>query len=211
MTSHCFDLGVPEKRVEMINDIFYLGQVLGCILIARVPDLYGRKWPFLISIAVQLPIYIALLFSTNLDLTIFLSFFMGFLHIGIYNGGYINVCEYVDKPWKNHVCTILLVLDMLSAIMVGVYFHYVSRNWVWFGMIGVLFNFVSLIGIYFIPESPEYLYYFYRFEECRAALSVIAHWNHVSKVDDHIPHYIPVITEKSNGRDKKFDVEMDLK
>ena len=163
----------------MISNIFYLGEVFGCISIARVPDLLGRKWPFLLSVAAQLPCYIGLLFSTNLSFTIVLSFFMGFLHIGIYNGGYVNVCEYVDKPWKNHVCTILLVFDMLTTIMIGIYFHYVSQFWLWFALIGLVFNIVSVIGIYFIPESPEYLYCFYRFPECRAVLKVIADWNRV--------------------------------
>jgi hypothetical protein len=34
---------------------------------------------------------------------------MGILHIGIANGGYINVCEYVHVKWKYLLCTVMLV------------------------------------------------------------------------------------------------------
>lgn len=102
---------------------------------------------------------------------------MGFLHIAIYNGGYVNVCEYVHKPWKNHVCTILLVFDMLTTILIGVYFHYVSRYWLWFIMIGLISNIIAVVGIFFIPESPEYLYSYYRFNDCRQVVHRIAEWN----------------------------------
>jgi hypothetical protein len=85
--------------------------------------------------------------------------------VGIYNGGYVNVCEYVTGPWKNHVCTLLLFYFI--RILICLYFKFVSRYWLWFQLIGVFLNAVSLVGIYLIPESPEYLYSFYRFNECR--------------------------------------------
>jgi hypothetical protein len=114
--------GVPDSKIRILSNIFYLGEIFGCISIARVPDVFGRKWPFLISIAAQLPCYFTLLVSRSLTLNTCLSFIMGFLRIGIYNGGYVNVCEYVNTPWKNNVCTVLLAFDMLSTMLIGVYF-----------------------------------------------------------------------------------------
>jgi MFS family permease len=114
--------GVPDSKIRILSNIFYLGEIFGCISIARVPDVHGRKWPFLISVAIQLPCYVTLLVSKSLTLNTCLSFIMGFLHIGIYNGGYVNVCEYVNTPWKNNVCTVLMAFDMLSTILIGVYF-----------------------------------------------------------------------------------------
>jgi len=153
----------------------------------------GRKWPFFLSVAIQLPCLVTVVFSRSLHLNFAISFIMGFLHIGIYNGGYVNVCEYVDKPWKNHVCTVLLCFDMLSTILIGVYFHYISRYWLWYALIGLVFNLISFVGIFLIPESPEYLYCFYMFPECRAVIEKIATWNRVK--------------EPSFG---KFDVEVDI-
>jgi hypothetical protein len=36
---------------------------------------------------------------------------------------------------------------------------------------------VALIGLYLLPESPEYLYSFYRFHECREVMFQIAIFN----------------------------------
>jgi MFS family permease len=158
-----FLIGVDDSRISWINTFFYIGEIMGCLSIARVPDVMGRKWPFLVSLIIQFPVYLGFFFSKNLNLTTALSFIMGFLHIGLYNGGYINVCEYVHLPWKNNVCTILLVFDMLTTIMIGVYFHSISRYWAYFPMIGLAFNLIAIFGIFMIPESPEYLYSNYKF------------------------------------------------
>ena len=87
------------------------------------------------------------------------------------------MAEYVHNPWKNHVCTVLLVFDMLTTIMIGVYYHSISRVWWYFPLTGLVFNFIAIIGIFFIPESPEYLYSYYKFPECKAVMYRIAAWN----------------------------------
>ena len=46
-----------------------------------------------------------------------------------------------------------------------------------------------------LPESPEYLYSFYRFDECREVLELINSWN---KKEDRVENY-------------EFDVEVELK
>lgn len=120
---------------------------------------------------------IASILSTSFTFTAVISFIMGYLRISLYNGGYINVCEYTHGNWKNHVCTILLVFDMLTSILMGVYYHYISNYWLYFALIGVLFNLLAIIGIFKIPESPEYLYSYYKFDECREVIKKIAEWN----------------------------------
>ena len=115
------------------------------------------------SLAAQLPCYIGLVCSHNRLLTAVLAFLVGVMNVGIYNGGYVNVCEYVHSPWKNHVCTLLLFFDNFTTILICLYFKYVSRYWLWFQLIGIFLNIVALVGIFWIPESPEYLYSFYRF------------------------------------------------
>lgn len=73
---------------------FYFGQVMGSIAISRLPDLYGRKYTFIASLAAQLPSYIGLILSRSMLLTTILAFIVGFCNVGIYNGAFINVCEY---------------------------------------------------------------------------------------------------------------------
>ena len=154
-----------------------MGTILGCLSIARVPDVFGRKWPLAYMAAIQVPVYLAAILSRSLTFTTVLSFIMGFLRIGIYNGAYIDICEYVQTKWKNKVCTILLVFDMVTLIISGIYWRYITKNWLGLQLFGLSLNVVAALGLFFIPESPEFLYCFYRFRECRAVLQKIAKWN----------------------------------
>lgn len=89
--------------------------MVGGLSITRIPDVFGRKWPLAILTIIQVPVFLfGVILSHSLTLTTVLAFFMGILHIAIYNGCYINVCEYVDIRWKNKVCTLMLVFDMTS-------------------------------------------------------------------------------------------------
>jgi MFS family permease len=154
-----------------------MGEMVGGILITRIPDLYGRKWPLFISAFLQLPIMIATIFSRSYTLTTAFGFMMGILHMGIYNGCYINVCEYVHLRWKNKVCSLLLVCDMATCIIIGAYWRYISKNWLWLHIFACSCNAIGIVGLFFLPESPEYLYSFYRFHECRDVMFRIALWN----------------------------------
>lgn len=165
---------VSDKKIEFISNWYYIGEMVGGILITRIPDLYGRKWPLTISTTIHFPIMIALIFSKSYTLTTFLGFCMGILHMGIYNGCYINVCEYVHLKWKTKVCSLLLVFDMLTCIIISVYWRYISKNWLWLHIFACCCNALGLVGLYFLPESPEYLYCFYRFQECREVIFEIA-------------------------------------
>ena len=92
-------LGLMCESTFTINYIYhayYFGGIFGSLLIARIPDLYGRKVPYAAALAAQLPFYIALVCSRNFLLTVILSFLIGVVNAGIYNGGYINLCEYVS-------------------------------------------------------------------------------------------------------------------
>lgn len=123
-----------------------------------------------------------------------LAFLIGFLNVGIYNGAYINVCEYVHDKWKNRVCLILLVADSSTVIFNSLYFKFVSNYWLYFQIFGLLLNILGLIGVFFLPESPEYLYSFYRFDHCRQVISHISKWNKRRQSEPYI-----------------FDVEDDLR
>ena len=57
-------------------------------------------------------------------------------------------------------------------------------------------NGISIIGLYIIFESPEYLYNSYRFSECREVILRIAKWN------KHLEYLSPIF---------RFDRELEVK
>jgi Zn-dependent protease len=77
---------------------------------------------------------------------------MGILHIGVANGGYINVCEYVHTRWKNTLASLMLVFDMLTVIITGIYWKWISKNASGLLIFGIGCNAVSFIAILFVPK-----------------------------------------------------------
>jgi hypothetical protein len=159
---------------------------------------------------------------------------MGVLHIGIANGGYINVCEYVHDRWKNVVCTTMLVFDMLTVIFGAIYWKYISIDASWYLLFAITQNALGLIGCFFLPETPEYLYSFKRFRECKEVMHMIARVNkselYTQTLTKQINAYEPVHPVKEEEEDEsvsltqvegaednsivfnyQFDVEADLK
>ena len=136
---------------------------------------------------------------------------MGFLHVGIYNGCYINICEYFDIRYKNKVCTLLLVCDMLSCLLINVYWRYISKHWVGLLIFALSINLLGIIGLYIVPESPEYLYSFYKFKECKEIIQKIAKWNSSKIIDDKTQNSMALRSSNILPLEYKFDVESDLR
>jgi MFS family permease len=202
---------VPDSKIEHMQNFYYTGEIIGGILITRIPDLYGRKWPLVVSTCLQLPIMIAIIFTTNFDLMCAFGVMLGILHMGIYNGCYINVCEYVHLKWKNKVCSLLLVCDMLTCIIIGAYWRYISKYWLWLHIFAICCNAIGMIGLFFLPESPEYLYCFYRFNECRDVLFRIALWNSGKVQKDSMTNSLAMIQPNILPVEYNFDIEAELR
>ena len=45
-------IGTPKYLIGLIGSMFFVGWTVGCIALPRLADLYGRKWFFIISIAI---------------------------------------------------------------------------------------------------------------------------------------------------------------
>lgn len=110
------------------------------------------------------------MFSRQLELTFFMYFFLGLCFVGRYFGAFVNISVYVDKRWRNMLTTYLLILDCLLQIVIVLQFKYFKGSCMYLEISGVLFNLVALVGIWWLPESPIYLYSMYKFKECRASL-----------------------------------------
>ena len=116
--------------------------------------------------------------NTELHLAFPMYFLLGLCFVGRYFGGYCAIIEY-SEPWnKKLLGTFLLTMDVASAILVVVIFKFTkSTNYV--EAIGICINILGVIGIYWLPETPEYLYNTMQFKQARAVLTRIAGINRV--------------------------------
>ncbi|CDW86321.1 solute carrier family member 5 [Stylonychia lemnae] len=166
----------PPKKTSLLSSMYYCGYAFGCLFIPRITDKIGRRFPLMLCMIFQFPLYMALLFSKTVELNTALCFFLGVTCVGRYNGCFINISEFVHTNYKNHVSTLLLIQDSITTIFVAAYYEF-SKNWLYLQIFGVAISGLSIIGLWFIPETPEYLYSYHKFSQCKYICNYIAWFN----------------------------------
>lgn len=166
-------------QIGLIGSTYLLGWALGCLFVPRMGDVYGRRWPLVISMGISLIIYLILILSTNINLTTVMFLLLGLTNPGKSNVCYIFLLEFIPKKWQTPVSTLLLFADGSTMIFLSLYFRFVSKNWLWFQIFTLSLTTVAFIVILFAPESPKYLYSFKRYKESRRNLQYIARFNRV--------------------------------
>ena len=105
--------------------------------------------------------------------------------MGRYYGAYIGISEYVHSNLlKNVLQTYLLSLDALTSIIIGSYYEKISKNWEWLQLFCIGVQILGMTLLFWIPESPEYLYSVNRFEESKKVLKQIAKYNRAKDFPD---------------------------
>lgn len=62
-------------------------------------------------------------------------------------------------------------------MLATLYFWKISTHWFYFVVIGLGFNIISVVGLFFLPESPRYLVTVKKFDEAKVAFEVMAKFN----------------------------------
>jgi hypothetical protein len=71
----------------------------------------------------------------------------------------------------------MLFADGSTMILLSIYFRYITKDWLWFQIYGVIALSVSTLACFILPESPKFLYSYKRYDEARNALKFIARFN----------------------------------
>lgn len=95
--------------------------------------------------------------STYLDLAYPLYFLLGMCYVGRYFGSYCAIIEYSEPKYKTLLGTFLLVMDSISAIIVVLIFQF-TQDTLYVEIIGITVNLLGVIAIWWLPETPEFLY-----------------------------------------------------
>ena len=92
-------------------------------------DLYGRKNISLSGTILHVVCSIVMLFSNDLKLSLFMTFFLGFAMGGRVLVGYCWMAEHMREVDLPKVTIILFILDSFGNMIATIYFKFVSKNW----------------------------------------------------------------------------------
>lgn len=166
--------------------MYQFGWAMGCLFIPRLGDILGRRLPFFVCLGISVAVYLGLILSQNIFLTMTLFFFLGLSTPGKSNIAYVYLLELVPTNWQTYVGTALLFADGSTMILLTLYFRYLNKDWLSFQLYGITATILAFFAVLLAPESPKYLYSYKKYERARSSLSHIARFNRVERTVKYI-------------------------
>lgn len=157
--------------------MLFAGWAFAATFLPRLADVYGRKVVYLVSMIGHGTLFGAIVLSRSRILTTVLMFLLGMFSVGRASVGYLYMLELSPVKQQATIGTMLQLCNTLVTILATVYFYAISKEWVWFETCGVALNFIVVGCIYFLPESPKYLYAQKRWDDLRYSLNQIGRAN----------------------------------
>lgn len=155
----------------------FVGWAISAAIVPRLSDIHGRKPIFLFSMVVQLAALIGVYISRSVNITIGLIFIFGMGGVGRSSISYLYMQEFLPQNKQTLVGTILQLNNGFVAVYTVIYYWFISNYWIPIQIFGGVLTAVSMAGVYFLPESPKFLLTKRRYDEARAAITVIATTN----------------------------------
>jgi len=185
-----FDIAIISGAVPYIQSYFgwtelelgwgvsslLMGAIFGAFGSGVLTDKFGRK---------RILIFVALFFAVSCALTAISASSLLFILSRLFGGLAVGAASvlspmYVAEvaPARNRgmlvaIYQLAIVLGILCSYTINYWLHDVENNWRWMFATGVIPSVLFFIGLFFIPESPRWLYKAGRKEESYTVLTSI--------------------------------------
>lgn len=140
-------------------------------------DKYGRKRFFQFGQLIQLVLFTGLFLTTSLPVMIAIFFMFGAIGILAIEVGYVYLVEFMTSSATPTATSAWSIQEALIYLFIVVYFWQISKHWLYCILIGYVWNVVSVIGTFWLPESPRYLLSVGRKREAAQAFALIKRCN----------------------------------
>lgn len=167
----------PEWKVGGLGTVFFIGWASSLLWLPRFGDKVGRQKCFAVGMSLNLAMFTMMMWTSSLDLMLVSSFIQGCLTSLRINVGYLYMLELMPKESQTKIGTGCGVFDACTYLLCTLYFMTVSKDWFYFVLVGYLLNVISVVGAWFMPESPIYLCEKGQLYELESSMKVIAKIN----------------------------------
>lgn len=168
----------------MIGSMFFAGWACTLLWLPGFADRHGRRKLYFYGMIINLALYTILMLTRSLIFMNFVWFFFGLLTSIRSNIGYVYLVEMMPKKSQTYVTTFWNVQEALIYFFSVIYFWKISQHWQWIVLVGYCWNVISVICLFWTPESPRFLVAVGQLDEARASFRKIAWCN--GREDDFI-------------------------
>ena len=170
-----FDVAIISGAVPFIQPYFgwnelqlgwgvsslLVGAIVGAFGSGVLSDIYGRK---------KVLIFVALFFAVSCTFTALATSSVIFISARLFGGLAVGAASvlspmYVAEvaPPRNRgmlvaIYQLAIVLGILCSYTINYGLHNIDNNWRWMFATGILPSVMFFVGLFFIPESPRWLY-----------------------------------------------------
>lgn len=141
---------------KLYGTTFFIGGMLGAIILSPLPDKYGRKNIYKYLTLFILIFHLIILFSPNEWILLITIFLLGLTSFA-YSMSSSIITEYMDRNYSGMIMTLNNVNFPVTGILCAIFFLYVN-NW---RLLFFITSSLSMVNYYFIDkyflESPVWL------------------------------------------------------
>ena len=165
----------PRWKVGFISSAYFLGWCTTLLWLPVLADKYGRRNIFIAGTIIDLSLYTGILITGHIDVMITVVFLEGVAASCTQTVGWVYMMELLPLHRQAIVAAIYASWDScITYLLVTLYFWVISNRWFPLALFGYLLQCLSVIFVWWLPESPKLLVELNRFDEAEAAMVKIA-------------------------------------
>lgn len=161
---------------ELLTSIFFVGWLVGAIVLGFCADNYGRRVTVIISVTATLITGFVSIFMPNLYLLVACRFIIGFFIPGTFSQMFILITEIVDSKHRPFAGIMIFVFGLSSLSLLGVKAYFI-QNWKILHIVCTAPYAFLVFAFKFIPESVRFLRVKGKMEELMTTFQRMASWN----------------------------------
>lgn len=174
-------------KIGLLGSALFAGWAATLLILSPLGDIYGRKRPFWWGQVFRTIIFSVILLSKSYWLTVSMLFLVGTSQCFAISIGFNYLMELVGKPYRSAWGAAWMVNEDFVTVLSTIYFGLISKKWFPFLFLGYIVQWISMIGTYFLPESPVWLVSTQQYEEADIVFEKIASWNGTTYRPDELP------------------------
>ena len=164
-------LCTPHYKIGLLGSFFFIGVISMMLVVPAIADSYGRRLPFIITMAASVSAQAWLMVTSSLDVALGLMMVLGMTFPGKNVVGLNYLLEFTSSKAQATVVNYYMYLEPVLTLYMTFHYAQYSNKYFPLQMIYLTIGIIDLLFIVaFLPESPRYFYSIGKYERARESL-----------------------------------------
>lgn len=117
-----------HEQIGFLGSAFFVGVIFGLVTLPGIADVYGRRNPFIFTLVVSCVAQLGLLITSNFNWAVLFMILCGITFPGKNVVGLNYLVEFLPDVQRENVMFGLFINDVVSYVVMAIFYQNVSRN-----------------------------------------------------------------------------------